>query len=174
MSPMDFWLLDAFTYLSLLTMPHFCAAVGLLLVIFVLLLKRAEGPNLQEGMLAVLASLVLGIIHPYALLLADAVPPLYWGVEALRTRHVNRRGVVAVAAMAIAQMPLLAYDLWVFQTQPVFTAWAAQNVTLSPPLHVYLWGYGLLLLLSAVGAIAWTRRGRPGLALAEASRYHAL
>jgi hypothetical protein len=41
---------------------------------------------------------------------------------------------------------------------------SAQNVTLSPPLRVYLWGYGVLLVLGAVGAVAWARRGRPGLA----------
>jgi hypothetical protein len=77
---------------------------------------------------------------------------------------VNWRGVLTVVVMTITQTPLLAYDLWVFRTQPVFAAWAAQNVTLSPPPPVYLWGYGLLLILGAVGAIAWSRQGRAGLA----------
>ena len=163
-SPIDFWLLDAFTYLAVLTVPHFCAAVVLLLSVYILLLRRAEGPNLWEGILAVLASLVLGIIHPYALLLADAVPLLYWGTEVLRKQRVNWGGVLVVVIMGVSQMPLLIYDLWVFRTQPVFAAWAAQNVTLSPPLSAYLWGYGLLLVLGIVGLFVWARRGWPGLA----------
>ena len=163
-SPMDFWLLDAFTYLAVLVVPHFCAAVALLLSIYILLLKRADGPHLWEGVLAVLASVALGLIHPHALLLADAVPLLYWGVEALRTRRVVWRGVLAVILMGISQMPIVAYDLWVLRTQPVFAGWSAQNVTLSPPLRVYLWGYGLLLVLGVVGLVVWARRGGQGLA----------
>jgi hypothetical protein len=163
-SPIDFWLLDAFTYLAVLAFPHFCAAVALLLSTYIFLLKRAEGPNLWEGILAVLASLVLGVIHPYALLLADAVPLIYWGVESLRIRHMHWRGIFTVAIMGVSQMPLLVYDLWVFRTQPVFAAWAAQNVTLSPPPSAYLWGYGLLLILGTVGLAVWARRDWPGLA----------
>jgi len=37
-------------------------------------------------------------------------------------------------------------------------------VTLSPPLRVYLWGYGVLLVLGTIGVAVWMRRGRPGLA----------
>jgi hypothetical protein len=163
-SPIDFWLVDAFTYLAVLTVPHFCAAMALLLSIYILLLRRAEGPTLWEGAVAILASAALGIIHPYALLLADGVPLLYWGIEALRTRRVHWRGILTAVIMGISQMPLLVYDLWVFRTQPVFAAWSAQNVTLSPPLGAYLWGYGLLLVLGAVGIAVWVRKGWSGLA----------
>ncbi len=163
-SPMDFWLLDGFTYLAVLTSPHFCAATGLLLLVFLLLLRRPEGPSWGETALAALASLALGIIHPYLLLLADLLPVLYWTFEGLRTRQAAWRGLAAVAAMGTLQLPLLAYDLWVFRTQPVFAGWSAQNVTLSPPPRIYLCGYGLLLLLGGVGALAWARRGGEGLA----------
>jgi hypothetical protein len=163
-SPIDFWLLDAFTYLAMLVFPHFCAAVALLLSIYILLLKRADGPTLLDGLLVVLASAALGIIHPYTLLLADAVPLLYWGIEALRTRRVHWRGIVTVVVMGISQLPLLIYDLWVFRSQPVFAAWSSQNLTLSPPLGAYLWGYGFLLVLAILGLVVWTRRGWPGLA----------
>jgi len=158
-SPIDFWLLDGFTYLVLLTSPHFCAAIGLLLVIFLLLLRRPEGPSPREGALAALASLLLGLIHPYTLLPADLLPALYWAVEGLRTRRMCWRGLATVAAMGVVQMPLLAYDLWVFHTRPVFAGWSAQNVTLSPPLRTYLWGYGVLLVLAVVGTVVWTRQG---------------
>jgi energy-converting hydrogenase Eha subunit C len=157
-SPMDFWLLDGSTYLSALTFPHFSAAIGLLVTIPWLLLRRPEGPGWHEVGLAVLASLALGFIHPYGLLLADLLPLLYWGIEALRTRRVVWRGLMAVAVMGIAQAPLVAYDLWVFRTQPIFAGWADQNLTLSPPPEIYLWGYGALLGLGAVGVATRMRR----------------
>lgn len=164
-SPMDFWLLDGLTYLALLTSPHFCAAIGLLLAVFLLLLHRPAGPSLGQASLAVLASLALGCIHPYLLLVVDMLPLLYWTVEGLRTRQVAWAGLATVAAMLTAQAPLLAYQAWVFGTQPVFAAWAAQNVTLSPGLPVYLEGYGVLLTLGAIGTAVWARRGGDGLAL---------
>lgn len=162
-SPMEFWLLDAYTYLAVLVVPHFSAAIALLLGIYILLLRRPEGPTFREAGLAILSSVALGLIHPYALLLADAVPALYWATVWLRSWQVNWRGLAAVLGMGVAQLPVLIYDLWVFR-QPVFAGWSAQNVTLSPPLHVYLWGYGLLMVLGAVGVVACVRRGTPGLA----------
>jgi hypothetical protein len=156
-SPMDFWLSDGFTYLALLTSPHFCAAIGLLLAVFLLLLRRPEGPSLADGALAVVASLVLGVIHPYAMLLADLLPVLYWAVEWLRARRLVWRGLAAVAAMGAAQLSLLIYDLRVFR-RPVFAGWSAQNVTLSPLLGVYLWGYGVLLVLGGIGVAVCARK----------------
>lgn len=163
-SPMDFWLLDGFVYLALLTSPHFCAATGLLLTIFVLLLRSpSRGPSLRDGALAVLASLTLGLIHPYALLIADLVPALYWIIEGLRARRWVWRGLAWVVGMGVAQAPLLIYDAWVFLTQPVFAGWSVQNVTLSPPLRVYLWGYGVLMVLAALGAITRARHAEQSL-----------
>jgi hypothetical protein len=164
-SPLEFWLLDAYTYLAILIIPHFSAAIALLLGILILLLKRAHGPSLLDAGLAVLASLALGLIHPYALLLADLVPLLYWGVEWLRTRQINWRGATTVVMMGITQLPILVYDFGVFRTQPVFASWSAQNVTLSPPLQTYLWGYGTLLVLGIIGSVVWARQGWPGLAI---------
>ena len=163
-SPMDFWLLDGYTYLAVLTSPHFCAATGLLLIVFVLLLRHPEGPSLGDAVAAVVASLILGFIHPYILLLADLLPGLYWAIEGLRTRRVAWRGLATVVAMGVVQLPLLAYDLWVFRAQPIFAGWSVQNVTLSPPPRIYLWGYGVLLVLGTIGTVAWARRGRQGLA----------
>jgi len=162
-SPMDFWLLSGYTYLAVLTFPHFCAAVALLLAIFLLLLRRPDGPSLGEGALAVAASLALGLIHPYALLLADLLPVLYWGLEALRSRRMAWRGLATVVAMGMAQVPIAAYDLWVLRAEPVFAGWRVQNVTLSPPVWVYLLGYGVLLVLGAVGVAVQARWGRWGL-----------
>ncbi len=158
-SPMSFWLLDGYIYLSLLTFPHFCMAITLLLTIFLLLLGDPKGPSVKVGLLATLLSLVLGLIHPYMLLVVDLVPALYWLTGKFETRQ-RWRGLLAVAGMGVLQSPLLGYDFWVFRSQPVFAAWSSQNVTLSPPPGVYLWGYGLLLTLGSFGVLAHSQRAR--------------
>jgi len=152
-SPMSFWLIDGYLYLSLMTFPHFCLAITLLLAIFLLLLRHSEGPSAGDGLMAALLSLGLGLIHPYMLLVADLVPALYWIIAGFGTRRMWR-GLLTAAGMVLMQTPILAYDAWVFHTQPVFANWSVQNVTLSPPPQVYLWGYGLLLILCAAGVRA--------------------
>jgi hypothetical protein len=155
---MDFWLLSGYTYLAILIFPHFCASTSLLLGVFLLLLHRREGPTLPQAGLAILASFVLGTIHPHKLLLADLLPFLYWGIRWKQTGYVPWRGVGTVVAMGLVQVPLLAYDLWIFQSRPVFAGWSAQNVTLSPPVYIYLLGYGVLLILTIIGIVLRVRK----------------
>ena len=156
-SPMSFWLIDGYTYLSLLTFPHFSLAIALLLAIFLLLLRESEGPSLKAGAGAALLSLLLGVVHPYMLLVADLVPALYWTIDEFGTRRMWR-GWLTLAGMGLVQAPILAYDVWVFRTHAVFAAWSAQNVTLSPPISAYLWGYGFLIALALIGARASRRQ----------------
>ena len=159
-SPVDFWLVDAYTFFSLFTFPHFSAATALLLALFAVLLRLAERADagfmggtsrLKDLAVAVLFSWGLGLIHPYALLLADLVLALYLAYRIVRGRRLPTRLLVILALTGLAQAPLLLYDYWVFATSPVFRAWAAQNVTPSPPLLHYLLGYGLVALLAAWG-----------------------
>lgn len=159
-SPIDFWLMDAYTFFSLFTFPHFSLAIALLLCLYGVLLRLAHGaPGVRServptlwALAAVFLSWGLGLIHPYALLLADLVPALYLVGLSISGRQLPVRLLVTLALMGVAQAPLLLYDYRVFATSSVFRAWAAQNVTPSPPFHYYLLGYGLVALLAVWGA----------------------
>ena len=158
-SPIDFWLIDAYTFFSLLVVPHFSAAIALLLSLYGVLLRLAgepDGapvtvPSLRDAAVVVLLSWGLGLIHPYTLLLADLVPALYLAWLLVAERRLRARLLVALVLMGLAQVPLLVYDYRVFATSPVFQGWAAQNVTLSPPPLYYLLGYGVVAVLAAWG-----------------------
>ncbi|MFQ6099692.1 MAG: hypothetical protein ACE5OS_00445 [Anaerolineae bacterium] len=165
-SPIDFWLIDAYTFFSLFTFPHFSAAVALLLSLYGMLLRLAEGvspgsvPRLRDVVAVILLSWGLGLVHPYALLLADLVPALYLIWRTVVERRLPLRLLLALVAMGLAQAPLLLYDYRVFATSPVFGAWSAQNLTLSPPPLHYLLGYGVVALLAAWGVRSALRASR--------------
>ena len=159
-SPVDFWFIDAYTFFSLFIVPHFSVAIALLLSTYGVLLRLAgevDDPSpatavrLQDGMVVVLFSWGLGLIHPYALLLADLIPVLYLAWRVVAKRRLPARLLVALVLMGLAQAPLLLYDYRVFTTSPVFRSWATQNATLSPPPTYYLLGYGVVALLAAWG-----------------------
>lgn len=161
-SPLDFWMMSGYTYLTLLTFPHFCVAISLLLTIFLLLLHRPEGPTLRESVATLFASLALALIHPFTLVLVDLIPLLYWAIRWVYTRRIPWRGVATVVAMGLlTQLPIVLYDTLILYRRPIFSDWSAQNLTLSPPPRFYLLGYASLLVLGAIGAGAWLRRKEP-------------
>jgi len=160
-SPIDFWLVDGYTFFSLFTFPHFSAAVVFLLLLYGVLLRLAEEADgmdagrtswIWKALWAVLLSWGLGLVHPYALLLADLVPALYLAWCMIAGRRLPSRLLIALVLMGLVQAPLLLYNYHVFATLPVFRAWAAQNITPSPPPAYYLLGYGVVAILAAWGA----------------------
>ena len=50
-------------------------------------------------------------------------------------------------------VPWILYDAWIVLAHPVIAAWSSQNITPSPPLWQYLFGYGILLILAVIGVI---------------------
>jgi len=158
-SPMDFWLLDGFVYLALLVSPHFCLSIALVLSVFTQCLRFTAEPSWRAGVLMTVASFSLGFIHPYMLLIADLVPAIYWVIEWLKTRRLTLACLSVLFSMVVVQLPLVIYELSVFRTNPVYAGWSQQNITLSPPLGVYLLGYGALGILGAIGVLTRARRG---------------
>ena len=151
----DFWLVDANTFFSLLTFPHFAAAIALLLAYFMVWLPR-EG----NRWLAIPLGWGLGLIHPYMLLPANLVPGLYLLWQAAARRHFYWRPFLLLGAAGMAQAPVALYSLYVFSAIPHYRLWLAQGVMLSPPPLNYLLGYGLVALL-AIWGLPLARRHHP-------------
>ena len=62
------------------------------------------------------------------------------------------RLIVVFAPSAI----YVVYAWLVFEMNPVFAEWQAQNLVYSPPVHLYVLGLGTPLILAIVGLI-WGR-----------------
>ncbi len=162
--PVDFIVPEGYSFLILFGLPHLALARCGLLVGLMLLFRSLDDDSprrwLPKTLLAGLCWLVMGLCVPFY------IPGLYlllgcWGLVAcIAARrfpwHLFWRAVTA----AVVPLPLLIYTLIVFQTEPVFKQWSAQNQLPSPhPLH-YVFGY-LALALPALVAIRWAwRRGK--------------
>jgi hypothetical protein len=156
-SPLDFWFLDAYTFLGILTFPHFALAWTALLAALGSVLEfyasQRPGYLLAGGGAAFLTtavhptlSLVMGtVLAAYGLLLwvADRQFPLRWAIGGMP---------VVLAAGATAGCLWLA-----FQADPVLASWG-QSIMATPALQHFLSGYGLLVPLALVGAVGLLRR----------------
>lgn len=160
LSPLDFWLMDAYTFFTILTFPHSAAAVTLLLLFLTLALRHIETSRLWTLILGIVSLLCLCMIHPFTALLVDGILLVYWVFLTIHRKTVPVREGLAFAIWVLVPLPLIAYYYSAFIGDPVLMNWSAQNILPSPPITHLLLGYGMLSPLALAGAIYLLREGR--------------
>lgn len=132
LSPLDFWLMDAYTFFTILTFPHSAAAVTLLLLFLTLALRHIETSRLWTLILGIVSLLCLCMIHPFTALLVDGILLVYWVFLTIHRKTVPVREGLAFAIWVLVPLPLIAYYYSAFIGDPVLMNWSAQNILPSP------------------------------------------
>ena len=154
----DFKMPEAHVFFTLLTFPHFAVGAALLLVIFISCMLLHRSHRWRYALLAGLAGLLLAVVHPYNLLIVAGTLGVWILAIALKEHHLPLRELGGVVIIGLMALPPFVYYLYVFSTNPAFSAWAAQSGSASPhPLH-YLIGYGPLLLLALPAMVEKARK----------------
>jgi hypothetical protein len=157
----DIWVVEGFTFLSILANPHFPLAIGLMLLLLGSVLDAMQGSRQPARLLGVAAlGLVLAVVQPFAVPIVVVVAGAYLGLTILRDRRLPSDGLLVTGFAALGAAPVMLYDLYVYRTNPALAAWSAQNVTASLPPWDYALGYGLVLLLAMPGIAVALRRRR--------------
>lgn len=137
----DFWVAEAYPFLSAYINPHFPLSLALLLHLLT--------PTTRRNMLLdLLMSLLLTILSPFGGLLALGVH----GAGAVWTLWSTKRlpalsDLTSPLTLAIGALPLSFYYLWLTRVHPQLAVWNAQNLTLAPPLWDTLLAFAPPLLL---------------------------
>jgi hypothetical protein len=158
LSPMDFWLMEAYTFFTLLTFPHASAAVAILLAFFLLALRYLTTFHFPTLLWSILALLGLCVIHPFMALPVDGTLAAYGVLLFVVRRRIPRRELLAIFTWALTPIPLIAYYLSAFASDPVLGYWSAQNILPTPPLIHLVVGYGLVLMLAILGVVGVIRQ----------------
>jgi hypothetical protein len=157
-SPIEFWLQDAYTYFAAFFSPHFAAGIALLVTAFLALDQwTSQG---RSGSLATLflASLAVALIQPFDLILIDIVLVIVAAYRVLRRQIQPLRALAGLILIGISHVAILSYDWIVLYQFPVWRSFTEQNITLSPPPIYYLFGYAPVLLPAVAGAILAIQR----------------
>ena len=157
--PLDFFVPEAYLFLVLYNLPHLALAESLLLWALLWVLRAFEGGRLRWCLCAATAAFFMAWIAPfYAGVLAAALGA-YLLALLLRRRRFPWRETGLTALAGLGALPPVAYNAWIFASNPAFAIWAEQNLILSPhPVH-YLLGFALLLVPAVWGAVKVVREG---------------
>ena len=166
----DFWVAEAYPFLSAYSSAHFCLGLALLLW---LLRFAIEG---KPFIWLVLLAFFLSIVNPFGVVIALAAlgSLVAWdfisNLKCDKPVDTNLRSLPAWLArlpvslpsflwVLLGGSPLVFYAFFVFSTDPVMMGWNAQNLTPSPPLWDLLLSISPALLLAGWGAWLAFRRG---------------
>ncbi|MBW8011446.1 MAG: hypothetical protein FVQ83_09430 [Chloroflexi bacterium] len=152
----DFWVVEAYPFLSAYATPHF--AIGLALQLWLLTLIIPNEKNWKFGVQIAMAALLLAIIDPFGV----PVVLVVWGGVTLwkilqKEAYISE--VFRLAYITLGGGLVLLYDFWVINTHPALSGWNAQNVTPSPQIWDLLISLGVALIFALPGALlAWRSR----------------
>lgn len=152
--PVDFISPEAFSFITLYSLPHIAFSRIFLILALLAYLRRS---GLQAG----LCLIMVGLIQPLYVGTAWAVMGVdtfftiirFWNRHAERSRSMRALFMeLRPAALAgLLSAPTVAYALFSFNADPFLKQWLAQNTLPSPhPLH-YVAAYGVWLLIGYFG-----------------------
>ena len=142
-SPIDFWLIDGYVFFSILTFPHFSAVITIIIGMIVAYMGYLKRASLWLIATVMALGVCVQTIQPYSSIIADvAIFGALLG-SSWQNKQLHWKDIGILGAIALSQVPLFVYNSLVFQSGPVWEAFVAQNITLSPPPVYYFWGYFL-------------------------------
>jgi hypothetical protein len=152
-SPIDFWLMEAYVFFTLFLFPQSALAMALLMGVLGGITGYFERlGGWRPFLLALACGLALALLNPYVLVVAGAVLAGFWLLVWLARRRFPWREGLALGALGLMLAPPLVYYALQFYSHPVWRSFLDQDVVPSPPIWYYAAGYGLIFLLALPGA----------------------
>lgn len=159
----DFWVAEAYPFLSAFATPHFSLGLGMLL--FLLAPPLAGGASQPawpvRALRTTLLAFSLAVISPFGVVIA--LVGLTWPA-ARAFFPLRRASVLALLGekapwVLLGGAPWLVYYQWAAWRDPLLAGWDAQNLTPTPPIWDLLLAFSPLLLLAVPGVIRALRNG---------------
>lgn len=173
----DFWVAEAYPFLSAFSTPHFAIGLGLLLELLAPLAQRVNGA-LPQGLWVharvIILAFLLGILSPFGVVIAVMVCAgmvarlaiARWGQTWREIRTIlGAPEFIRLICIGVGGGPWLLYDYWVVNHDPVLYGWNAQNLTPSPAIWDLFLALSPALLLAIFGLRDILRKDNRGLHL---------
>jgi hypothetical protein len=157
--PLDVYISEGNSLLSMMAFPHFSEAAGLILAVFWLLLVGERRKQWRYGLYAGLVALFLGWQHGYDLLIVWGVPAAYIGLRIVLDGKLPSYWMKSVVTLGLLSWPPALYSLLLTRLDPLWNEILAQfsnaGVYSPNPLHMLIL-MGLPLMAALATLIAYS------------------
>lgn len=150
-SPIDFWLIDAYFLFSISLFPSFSFTLTSMTLSLYLFLMFLETQKKNYILFISILAVTTQLFNPIAFIVVDfamagATLFTWWKNQKIEIKHTYALGFIA-----IAQTPLLLYNLFILTSDPIWSQFTTQNETLSPSPIFYFLGFLPLWIFAIVG-----------------------
>lgn len=148
----DFWVVEAFPFLSMYSSPHFTLGMAILIWFLSQIIRpfeRKRIPSLAIGGLA------LGIVYPFGVVVAAVVAG---GSAAFDFFQRSKIRWQAAFVFLLTGGAAILYQFIVIRTDPILALWDRQNQTASPPAWDFIISFSPLFLIATYGLVQAIRR----------------
>lgn len=150
-SPIDFWLIDAYVLFSISLFPAFAFTLTLMawsLNLFFNFLERGKWSDIALiGGLAALCQLFNPIAFAPIDIAFTGATFFIW----IENKKLEYKALLALIVIGLVQIPLLIYNYSILSHNPFWSQFTIQNETLSPPLKFYFFGFAPFWLFAPLG-----------------------
>lgn len=143
----DFWVAEAYPFLSAFSNPHFSLGIGLTLILISPIVNWRKSLFQREWATPFLV-FTLAIVYPFGVILVLILLGLmvFWEQYLRADRSLPRVYPWRFIFILIFGAPVLFYYLWAIFTDPMFSAWNSQNITPSPGIIDFIVSFSPIIL----------------------------
>ena len=143
----DFWVAEAYPFLSAYANPHFPLGICLTILLITPIVHWRKNLLQREWATPFLA-LALAIVYPFGIVLVLLLLGImaFWEQYLSPERMLPRLYNWRLFFSGLFGLPLLVYYLWIVYSDPIFSAWNAQNLTPSPGVIDFIVSFSPLLV----------------------------
>jgi hypothetical protein len=167
-SPIDFWLIDAYVFFNMATLPHLSIVIAAMAFTVALFLNHLQRPRWLNIALIAVCAIFVQFVNPIAFIIVDAALAGVVAFSCWQKRRLDWTLVLSLGFLAIIQIPLMGYSFTLMTRDPAWAEFNRQNITLSPPPIYLLFGFGLFWPFALFGTIKALRQQNPNLGWAIA------
>lgn len=142
----DFWVAEAYPFLSGYANPHFTLGMTLMLCIFMNFLQENMGKG--HYVMLVLSGCALAIVYPFGILIIGLVIISYEIVNGVDKRKIR---ILHLLFLGIGSGPILIFQYFQVKNNPLLSVWNSQNITSTPPVWDIFISFSPLLLFAVWG-----------------------
>lgn len=150
--PADFWVAEAFPFLSSFTNPHF--SLTLILMLWGYIIAAARMVNTKQRILIFPIGFLLSIISPFSALITGFIFLFYFFIN----KEINFRSkLVNLSLYFLGSSPMSVYQYFVVKNDPILSLWNDQNITPAPSIGNFIFSFSPFLLGLFLFLVLWFR-----------------